>query len=192
LLLVKKENKQRKRKWKHIKTDKWTETKRERRWKINMLIRWGWRQLFVNLEGSILWCRNSYHHHYETSIMFCPELSDFIWHLRTSLTLFNPLPLDMLVEGSCHIWETIIIPVCIERRVLLRIMSLNMLASSYKQAQNMILNTFCSVVYVNHKLIVEVADYVGFVADKVALRRYFSEYFAFPCQFLFYQMLHIH
>jgi hypothetical protein len=33
---------------------------------------------------------------------------------------------------------------------------------------------------------------VGFVVDKVALGQVFSEYFGFPCQFLFHQMVHIH
>jgi hypothetical protein len=31
---------------------------------------------------------------------------------------------------------------------------------------------------------------VGFVADKVALGQIFSEYFGFPCQFAFHQLLH--
>jgi hypothetical protein len=33
---------------------------------------------------------------------------------------------------------------------------------------------------------------VGFVVDKVALRQFFAEYFGFPCQFLFHQILHPH
>jgi hypothetical protein len=33
---------------------------------------------------------------------------------------------------------------------------------------------------------------VGFVANKVALGQVFSEYFGFPCQFSFYQILHTH
>jgi hypothetical protein len=33
---------------------------------------------------------------------------------------------------------------------------------------------------------------VGFVVDKVALRQVFSEYFGFPCQVSFHQLLHIH
>jgi hypothetical protein len=31
-----------------------------------------------------------------------------------------------------------------------------------------------------------------FVVDKVALGQVFSEYFGFPCQFLFHQILHHH
>jgi hypothetical protein len=31
---------------------------------------------------------------------------------------------------------------------------------------------------------------VGFVVAKVALEQVFSEYFGFPCQSLFYQILH--
>jgi hypothetical protein len=31
-----------------------------------------------------------------------------------------------------------------------------------------------------------------FVVDKVALGQVFSEYFGFPCQFLFHQLLHNH
>jgi hypothetical protein len=34
--------------------------------------------------------------------------------------------------------------------------------------------------------------HVGFVVNKVALRQVFSEYFGFPCQFSFHQLLHIH
>jgi hypothetical protein len=34
------------------------------------------------------------------------------------------------------------------------------------------------------------SDHVGFVVDKVALGQLFSEYFDFPCQFSFHQMLH--
>jgi hypothetical protein len=33
---------------------------------------------------------------------------------------------------------------------------------------------------------------VGFVVDKVALGQVFSEYFGFPCQFSFHQLLHNH
>jgi hypothetical protein len=33
---------------------------------------------------------------------------------------------------------------------------------------------------------------VGFVVDKVALGQVFSEYFGFPCQFSFHQILHHH
>jgi hypothetical protein len=33
---------------------------------------------------------------------------------------------------------------------------------------------------------------VGFVVDKAALRRIFSEYFSFPCQSSFHQLLHNH
>jgi hypothetical protein len=33
---------------------------------------------------------------------------------------------------------------------------------------------------------------VGFVVDKVALEQVFSEYFGFPCQFSFHQLLHTH
>jgi hypothetical protein len=33
---------------------------------------------------------------------------------------------------------------------------------------------------------------VGFVVDKVALGQVFSEYFGFPCQLAFHQMLHTH
>jgi hypothetical protein len=33
---------------------------------------------------------------------------------------------------------------------------------------------------------------VGFVVDKVALERVFSEYFGFPCQSSFHQILHHH
>jgi hypothetical protein len=33
---------------------------------------------------------------------------------------------------------------------------------------------------------------VGFVVNKVALGQVFSEYFGFPCQFLFHQILHPH
>jgi hypothetical protein len=33
---------------------------------------------------------------------------------------------------------------------------------------------------------------VGFVVDKAALAQVFSEYFTFPCQFSFHQMLHTH
>jgi hypothetical protein len=34
------------------------------------------------------------------------------------------------------------------------------------------------------------SGHVGFVVDKVALGQVFSEYFGFPCQFSFYQLLH--
>jgi hypothetical protein len=34
--------------------------------------------------------------------------------------------------------------------------------------------------------------HVGFVVDKVALKQVFSEYFGFPCQFSFHQMLNTH
>jgi hypothetical protein len=33
---------------------------------------------------------------------------------------------------------------------------------------------------------------VGFVVEKVALRQVFSEYFGFPCQSSFHQILHHH
>jgi hypothetical protein len=33
---------------------------------------------------------------------------------------------------------------------------------------------------------------MGFVVDKVALGRVFSEYFGFPCQLSFHQILHHH
>jgi hypothetical protein len=33
---------------------------------------------------------------------------------------------------------------------------------------------------------------VGFVVDKVALGQIFSEYFGFPCQFLFHRLLYTH
>jgi hypothetical protein len=33
---------------------------------------------------------------------------------------------------------------------------------------------------------------VGFVVDKVALGQVFSEYFGFPCQFIFHLLLHTH
>jgi hypothetical protein len=36
------------------------------------------------------------------------------------------------------------------------------------------------------------SDQVGFVVDKVALERLFSEYFGFPCKFSFHQILHHH
>jgi hypothetical protein len=36
------------------------------------------------------------------------------------------------------------------------------------------------------------AGHVGFVVDKVALGQVFSEYFGFPCQSLFHQLLHNH
>jgi hypothetical protein len=32
---------------------------------------------------------------------------------------------------------------------------------------------------------------VGFVVDKVALGKVFSEYFSFPCQLQFHQLLHV-
>jgi hypothetical protein len=34
--------------------------------------------------------------------------------------------------------------------------------------------------------------HVGFVVDRVALGQVFSEYFGFPCQYLFHQLLHNH
>jgi hypothetical protein len=36
------------------------------------------------------------------------------------------------------------------------------------------------------------ASQVGFVVDKVALGQVFSEYFGFPCQSSFHQLLHNH
>jgi hypothetical protein len=36
------------------------------------------------------------------------------------------------------------------------------------------------------------SGYVGFVVDKVALGKVFSEYFGFPCQFSFHWLLHTH
>jgi hypothetical protein len=33
---------------------------------------------------------------------------------------------------------------------------------------------------------------VGFVVDKVALKQVFSQYFVFPCQFAFHQLVHNH
>jgi hypothetical protein len=33
---------------------------------------------------------------------------------------------------------------------------------------------------------------VGFVVDEVSLAQVFSEYFGFPCQFSFHQLLHTH
>jgi hypothetical protein len=33
---------------------------------------------------------------------------------------------------------------------------------------------------------------MGFVVEKVALWQVFSEYFGFPCQFSFHQLIHIH
>jgi hypothetical protein len=36
------------------------------------------------------------------------------------------------------------------------------------------------------------SGHVGFVVDKVALGQVFSEYFGFPCQSLFHQILHPH
>jgi hypothetical protein len=36
------------------------------------------------------------------------------------------------------------------------------------------------------------ARHVGFVADKAALEKIFSEYFCFPCQSSFHQFLHHH
>jgi hypothetical protein len=35
-------------------------------------------------------------------------------------------------------------------------------------------------------------SHVGFVTDKVTLGHVFSEYFGFPCQLLFHQMIHTH
>jgi hypothetical protein len=36
------------------------------------------------------------------------------------------------------------------------------------------------------------AEHVGFVVDKVALGQVFSEWFSFPCQPSFHQILHHH
>jgi hypothetical protein len=36
------------------------------------------------------------------------------------------------------------------------------------------------------------SGHVGFVVDKVALGQVFSEYFGFPCQSSFHQLLHNH
>jgi hypothetical protein len=36
------------------------------------------------------------------------------------------------------------------------------------------------------------SGHVGFVVHKVALRQVFSEYFGFPCQSSFHQLLHNH
>jgi hypothetical protein len=36
------------------------------------------------------------------------------------------------------------------------------------------------------------SGHVEFVVDKVALRQVFSEYFGFPCQSSFHQLLHNH
>jgi hypothetical protein len=36
------------------------------------------------------------------------------------------------------------------------------------------------------------SGHVGFVVDKVALGKVFSEYFCFPCQFSFHRLLHNH
>jgi hypothetical protein len=36
------------------------------------------------------------------------------------------------------------------------------------------------------------AEHVGFVVEKVALGQVFSEYFGFPCQSSFHQILHHH
>jgi hypothetical protein len=36
------------------------------------------------------------------------------------------------------------------------------------------------------------SGHVGFVVDRVALWQVFFEYFGFPCQFSFYQILHTH
>jgi hypothetical protein len=35
------------------------------------------------------------------------------------------------------------------------------------------------------------SGYVAFVVDKVALGQVLSEYFGFPCQFLFHRLFHI-
>jgi hypothetical protein len=43
-----------------------------------------------------------------------------------------------------------------------------------------------------HKIIEPTSGNVGFVVDKVALGQVFSEYFGFPCQFLFHRLLHIY
>jgi hypothetical protein len=37
-----------------------------------------------------------------------------------------------------------------------------------------------------------IPGHVGFVVDKVALGQVFSEYFGFPCQSSFHQLLHNH
>jgi hypothetical protein len=37
-----------------------------------------------------------------------------------------------------------------------------------------------------------IPGHVGFVVDKVALEQVFSEYFGFPCQSSFHQLLHDH
>jgi hypothetical protein len=37
-----------------------------------------------------------------------------------------------------------------------------------------------------------IISYVGFVVDKVARGQVFSEYFGFPCQSSFHQLLHNH
>jgi hypothetical protein len=55
------------------------------------------------------------------------------------------------------------------RTLIVAILSLNMLASNNQQAQNMILNTYFSVIYVRHKVVAEVdpwLDHVGSVATK--------------------------
>jgi hypothetical protein len=36
------------------------------------------------------------------------------------------------------------------------------------------------------------SGHVGFVVDRVALRQVFSDYFGFPCQFVFHRLLHNH
>jgi hypothetical protein len=36
------------------------------------------------------------------------------------------------------------------------------------------------------------SGYLGFMVDNVALVQVFSEYFGFPCQFKFHQLLHNH
>jgi hypothetical protein len=36
------------------------------------------------------------------------------------------------------------------------------------------------------------SGHVGFVVDKVALEQVFSEYFGFPCQSSFHQIIHHH
>jgi hypothetical protein len=36
------------------------------------------------------------------------------------------------------------------------------------------------------------SSHVGFVVEKTVLRQVSFEYFGFPCQFLFHQMLHTH
>jgi hypothetical protein len=35
-------------------------------------------------------------------------------------------------------------------------------------------------------------DHVGFLTGRVTMRQVFFKYFSLPCQFSFYQLLHIH